>query len=197
MGAGGEDVGRLVAERLSFEYADEEVVAKAAAKAGLDAGVVADEEERKSLATRVLQALARSGGAEGLAVGGMPIHTTDEPAPEDIRVLIRETIEQLASQGKVVIVAHAASYALGAKPDVLRVLVTASPETRAKRLGESESLDDSASAKLVKDSDAARRDYLKRFYGVGDESPTHYDLVVNTDKVTADQAAELVSVAAS
>jgi cytidylate kinase len=197
MGAGGEDVGRLVAERLGFEYADEEVVAQAAAKAGVDAGVVADEEERKSLATRVLQALARSGGAEGLAVGGMPIHTTDEPAPEDIRVLIRETIEHMAAEGKVVIVAHAASYALAQKPDVLRVLVTASPQTRAKRLGESEGLDDSASAKLVKDSDGARRDYLKRFYGVGDESPTDYDLVLNTDKVSAEQAAELVTVAAS
>ncbi|HWQ02346.1 MAG TPA: cytidylate kinase-like family protein [Gaiellaceae bacterium] len=196
MGAGGEDVGRLVAERLGFEYADDEVVARAAAKAGLDAGVVADEEERKGLASRVLQALARSGGAEGLAVGGMPIHTTDEPAPEDIRVLIRETIEHTAAAGKVVIVAHAASYALGEKPDVLRVLVTASPATRAKRLGESESLDESASAKAVKDSDAARRDYLKRFYGVGDESPTHYDLVLNTDKLAVDQAAELISVAA-
>jgi cytidylate kinase len=48
----------------------------------------------------------------------------------------------------------------------------------------------------VKDSDAARRDYLKRFYGVGDESPTHYDLVLNTDKLAVDQAAELISVAA-
>ncbi|HXJ62921.1 MAG TPA: cytidylate kinase family protein, partial [Actinomycetota bacterium] len=59
-----------------------------------------------------------------------------------------------------------------------------------------ESLDESASAKAVKDSDAARRDYLKRFYGVADESPTHYDLVLNTDKLAVDQAAELISVAA-
>jgi cytidylate kinase len=196
VGAGGEEVGRLVADRLGYEYVDDEVVAQTAAKAGVDTGVVADEEERKSLASRVLQALARSGGAEGLAVGGMPIHTTDEPAPEDIRVLIRETIEQTAAQGNVVIVAHAASYALGEKPDVLRVLVTASPETRARRLGESENLDESASAKAVKDSDAARRDYLKRFYGVGDESPTHYDVVLNTDKLAAAQAAELISLAA-
>src|SRR5262245_14190273 len=121
MGANGEDVGRVVAESLGFEYVDEEVVARAASKAGVDAGVVADEEERKSLATRVLQALARSGGAEGLAVGGMPIQSSDEPTPEDIRVLIRETIEHMAAQGKVVIVAHAASYALAHKPDTLRV----------------------------------------------------------------------------
>jgi len=48
----------------------------------------------------------------------------------------------------------------------------------------------------VKESDAARRDYLKRFYGV-EESPTQYDLVVNTDALSFDQAAELVATAAS
>jgi cytidylate kinase len=49
----------------------------------------------------------------------------------------------------------------------------------------------------VKQSDSARRDYLKRFYDIGDELPTHYDVVVNTDALSAEQAAELVSVAAA
>jgi cytidylate kinase len=111
-------------------------------------------------------------------------------------VLIRETIEQTAAQGKVVIVAHAASYALPEGPDALRVLVTASPETRSKRLAEAEGLDESGGSRAVKESDAARRDYIKRFYGV-EESPTHYDLVVNTDVLSFDDAAELVASAAS
>jgi cytidylate kinase len=49
----------------------------------------------------------------------------------------------------------------------------------------------------VKDSDAGRRDYLRRFYGIDEELPTHYDLVVNTDVLTVEQAADLVSLAAS
>jgi cytidylate kinase len=113
-----------------------------------------------------------------------------------VRALIRETIEQTAAKGNVVIVAHAASHALPQGPDALRVLVTASPETRAKRLAEVEGVDESDAARAVKDSDAARRDYLKRFYGV-EELPTHYDLVVNTDGLTFDQAADLVLAAAS
>jgi cytidylate kinase len=48
----------------------------------------------------------------------------------------------------------------------------------------------------VKDSDAGRRDYLRRFYNVDKELPTHYDLVVNTDVLSVEQAAELVSRAA-
>jgi cytidylate kinase len=195
IGAGGEQVGRLVADRLGFTYIDEEIVSRTAAKAGIDAAAVADEEGRKSLVARMLEALAQS-GAEALAVGGgPPPRHDDEPTGEAVRVLIRETIEQTAAQGKVVIV-HAASYALPQSSDALRVLVTASPETRTKRIGEAEGLDESDAARAVKDSDAARRDYLKRFYGV-EELPTHYDLVVNTDALSVDQAAGLVTSAAS
>ncbi|MGE5274380.1 MAG: AAA family ATPase [Verrucomicrobiota bacterium] len=196
IGAGGEEVGRLVAERLGFVYVDEEIVSRAATKAGIDAGTVADEEQRKSLVSRMLQALAQS-GAEALAVGGgPPPRPDDEPTGEAVRALIRETIEQTAARGNVVIVAHAASHALPAGSEALRVLVTASPETRAQRIGESEGLDDPGAARAVKESDGARRDYLKRFYGV-DEQPTHYDLVVNTDAVSFDRAADLVAAAAS
>jgi len=50
---------------------------------------------------------------------------------------------------------------------------------------------------VVKDSDASRRDYLRRFYDVGEELPIHYDLVVNTDVLSLEQAARLVAEAAS
>jgi cytidylate kinase len=196
MGAGGEEVGRLVADRLGFVYVDEEIVSRTAAKAGIDAGSVADEEQRRSFVSRMLQALAQS-GAEALAVGGGPPPQIDAgPTGEAVRVLIRETIEQTAAQGNVVIVAHAASYALPPGPNALRVLVTASPETRAKRLAEAEGFDKSGGVRAAKESDAARRDYLKRFYGV-EEAPTHYDLVVNTDMLTFDDAAGLVAAAAT
>jgi cytidylate kinase len=81
--------------------------------------------------------------------------------------------------------------------DALRVLVTASPATRAGRLEAVEAIDPAKAVRTVKESDAGRRDYLKRFYDVGEELPTHYDLVVNTDALSIELAAELVSRAAS
>ena len=80
-----------------------------------------------------------------------------------------------------------------AADEPLRVLVTASPETRATRIAGLEGIDHARAAREVKSSDAARRDYLKRFYDIGEELPTHYDLVVNTDVLTVEQAAGLVS----
>ena len=192
-GAGGEEVGRLVAERLGFLYVNEEIVAGAAAKGGVDAADVADEERRKSLAARALNAIAQGGG-EAWTLGAVgPLSAREELDSDDIRSLIRETIEQTAARGKAVIVAHAASYAIGHGDGVLRVLVTASPETRTTRVAEAEGLDQAGAARALKESDAGRADYLKRFYDVREESPTHYDLVLNTDALSVEQAADLIA----
>ena len=192
-GAGGEEVGRLVAERLGFLYVNEEIVARAAAKGGVDAADVADEERRKSLAARALNAIAQGGG-EAWTLGAVgPLSSREELDSDDIRSLIRETIEQTAARGKAVIVAHAASYAIGHGDGVLRVLVTASPETRTTRVAEAEGLDQAGAARALKESDAGRADYLKRFYDVREESPTDYDLVLNTDALSIEQAADLIA----
>jgi cytidylate kinase len=196
-GAGGEEVGRLVAERLGFLCVDEEIVARAAVKGGIDAAEVADEERRKSLAVRVLNAMARGGGDAWAFGGSVPLRSGEELDSDDIQALIRETIEQTAARGNAVIVAHAASHAISPGPAVLRVLVTASPHTRAARVSDAEGLDQADTARALKDSDAGRADYLKRFYDVGEELPTHYDLVFNTDGLTIERVAELVAEAAS
>ena len=196
-GAGGEEVGRLVAERLGFLCVDEEIVARAAVKGGIDAAEVADEERRKSLAVRVLNAMARGGGDAWAFGGSVPLRSGKELNNDDIQALIRETIEQTAARGNAVIVAHAASHAISPGPAVLRVLVTASPHTRAARVSDAEGLDQADTARALKDSDAGRADYLKRFYDVGEELPTHYDLVFNTDSLSIERVAELVAEAAS
>jgi cytidylate kinase len=191
-GSGGGEVGRLVAERLGFLHVDEEIVASAAARGGVSPADVADEERRRSLAARILGSISE-GGAGTLALGGaIPYPLEDERPSSDIRALIRETIEQTAARGDVVITAHAASHALDTGPRVLRVLVTASPDTRAKRVSERAGIDVGKAKRVVSNADAGRRDYLKRFYDVDHELPTHYDLVLNTDGLSVEEAAELI-----
>jgi cytidylate kinase len=191
-GSGGDEVGRLVAERLSFLHVDEEIVAKAAARGGISPADVADEERRKSLAARILGSISE-GGASTMALGGaIPYPVEDERPSSEIRALIRETIVQTAARGDVVITAHAASHALDSSRRVLRVLVTASPDTRAQRVSERAGIDAGKAKRVVSNADAGRREYLKRFYDVDHELPTHYDLVLNTDAISVEEAAELI-----
>ena len=126
-----------------------------------------------------------------------PQHTGHEPPSDALRGLIRSVIEETAGEGSAVIVAHAASLALGERDDVLRVMVTASPQTRQRRFAEALGLDDKEAGRVLKRSDAGRADYIKRFYSIAAELPTHYDLVVNTDKLSPEQAARLIVEAAA
>jgi cytidylate kinase len=184
-------VGKRVAERLGYLYVDEEIVARAAAQGGLERGDIADEERRKSFVSRFLETMAEGGDAWMSGASVAAVAQMEGVRPADIRALIRETIEQTAAGGKVVIVAHAASHALEPGQRTLRVFVTASQTTRQQRVGAAEGLDPAQAARMLKDSDAGRRDYLKRFHSVDRESPTDYDLVINTDLLTTDQAADL------
>jgi len=194
--SGGEDVGRIVSERLGFRYADEEIVTAAARRENLDQRDLEDVERRKSFITRVLDELGKgslAGAYPGMVVGPAP-PLMDE---ELLRGLIQQAVHDTATAGSIVIVAHAASIALAGEPDVLRVLVTASPEVRASRLGAAQGLDDKAAAKAITDSDAGRASYMKKFYGIGRELPTHYDLVLSTDVLSTQQVADVVVHAAT
>lgn len=200
--AGGEIVGQAVAQRLGFRYMDREIITRAAEKAKVDPQVIAAAEQRQPLIRRLIEAIGvaqvmadpagfASGGATEsyYAPGLIPL-----PAiPEDYRALIRETIQEIANRGQAVIVAHAASMALLGRQDVLRVFVTASPETRARRLAAAGHVpDESAAATIVTQSDRERREYIRCFYKLKEELLTHYDLVINTDVLTFKQAENLV-----
>ena len=67
---------------------------------------------------------------------------------------------------------------------------------RAARIAAAESMSTSDAARAIRKSDAARADYLKRFYEIKRELPEHYDLVVSTDVLTPSQSADLVVQAA-
>jgi cytidylate kinase len=130
------------------------------------------------------------GGASLLSGATPPL--AERRASDDYRALIQQAIHETAERGQVVIVAHASSQLLAGRDGVLRIFITASPETLAARLVADGALDKKAAAKMVKEGSLARADYLKRFYGISRELPTHYDLVVNTDVISPEQAAQLV-----
>lgn len=198
LGARGVDVGRMVADSLSYRLVDEEIVQQAAESNGVSVEELADAERRTKVIDRLVRTVAIAGGGAGLmSVGAGPIELSGGSDPKSLRALIQKSIHETAERGDVVIVSHAASYALAGRDDVLRVLVTASPETRTDRAAQEGSLDAKKAAKAVAEGDADRAAYLKRFYSVGDELPTHYDLALNSDSLSVELMSDLVVRAAS
>lgn len=186
-GAGGEQIGHDLAEQLGFGYLNEAVIATVAADQGIDTSMVGDAERRRSFLERLAPATAFA-GVEGILpdVSMYAMYAMDHA--DTILGFIRAAVREAADRGKVVLVSHAACYACADHPDVLRVCATASLPTRASRVASDRGISQKDSIKLLRQSDAGRASYLKRVYGVESESPTDYDIVVNTDRLDPDAA---------
>jgi hypothetical protein len=198
-GADGDDVARLVADQLGLRYVDEEIVAAAAQRAGAAPGLVADAEQRQPLLRRVLEELGATGAAAMVAAGGIPPPVLAERRPprgDELRRFITEAIEAVAAEGHVVIGAHGASFALGARGDLLRVFVTAPTSVRARRVAQQRGVEATEAEHQIRAADKARADYLRRSYDIDREGPADYDLVVNTGALSPGEAASIVAHAA-
>lgn len=196
-GSGGEQLGPIVARELGFQLVNEQVVAQAAREAGVTAEIVADVERRKSVLGRLLDGLTEVGPAGAAGFSGFAAIAEDPgPRRDALRGLIRSVLWESAERGNAVIVAHAASFALAERTDVLRVLISASPQTRSRRVAEAQDIGEAEAEKLVARGDANRAHYLKRFYGIPTELPTHYDIALNTDRVAPEDAAVVILSAA-
>lgn len=192
IGAGGEEIGRMVAAQLGLRYTDDEIVANAAERAGVSAETVAKAESTPGLMKRILDSLGRVPlTAEPMAYTPVVVE-----APAAYTALIEEVLRETAARGDVVIVGHAASIPLAGTSGLLRVFVTAPVETRVNRLAQTAGMDLGRAEKAIHHSDNERRSYLRRFYGVEEERPDRYDVVVNTECLTFDAAAHTIVSAA-
>jgi cytidylate kinase len=201
LAAGGEEIGQGVAARLGFRVIDSEIIERAAEKAELDPARVAQTEQRQSLIRRLIASMVPAAvtaklGARYYAAYPVVALTLGQSREERLRGLIREVIEEVAAESRAVIVAHAASMALAGRDGVLRVLITASPEERAERLVWASGLDRGIAEQAVRNSDLERAHYFRRFYHLDAELPTHYDLVVNTDRLPPEEAVAIIVAAA-
>lgn len=190
--AGADEVAALVAEIMGYRCVDEEIIGRAAERQKLAPAEVASAEQRKSFLARLFEDMAMGAGMASYGAGYVPDPGQMPVRSEQLRGLIRDAILETAERGEVVIVAHAASYALSQRNDVLRVLVTGSAVARAGALAASDGIGPEEAAKKIRESDEARADYLRRFYQVDHELAEHYDLCISTDGLTPAQAAAVI-----
>ncbi len=197
VGAAGEEVAREIAQRLSFRLVDYQVIQAAAQEAGVSPETVSEAEHTPSLLTRVLEALARTPSMP-VAAWADPLPLTTSPlfTSTDYRRFVEDVMRDVADQGRCVIVGHASGVILKDRIDTVRVLITGSPQQRARRIMTGMGVDERTALRTVERTDAERVDFFRRFYDSGFLTPCAYDLSINTDHINAVQAARLVVQAA-
>lgn len=98
-----------------------------------------------------------------------------------------------ALKGSLVYHGHLAQFLLGEIPFVLRVLLTAPPEYRIKTLMKEGGKTREEVLSHIKLIDERREKWSHFLYGVDWKNPAHYDIVFNLEKISIDNAADLIT----
>lgn len=177
-GAGAEAVGRRVAEALGLPFhtqafSSEELEDEAALEQNV---VLADVFSAMGGAYR---------GFEGRDV------VTTQQQKYDLVMENNRSVRHAAEEGGV-IVGRNAAVVLADRPRTLHVLLTGAVEKRVERAAREAGVPQEQAAKRQKREDDVRAQMSKVLYGWDPRQPERYDIVLNTDRIPVDVAADAI-----
>lgn len=200
----GNDIAKKICESTNYYLFDKQIIAEAAAEVGLSDEEIVDFSEENYKIKGFFDRL----------FGGSRLHIwketedggrTSERVPlseENALSLVKKAIEKAHTMGDTVIVGRGGQVLLQNAPDVLHVRIEAPLETRIQRVRSYPELAKRsfigplearrAALDLIEASDFASTDYLKRFYGVDWSDPMLYHMLINSDKLNIEQAANFI-----
>jgi hypothetical protein len=106
---------------------------------------------------------------------------------------ITETILHLTELGNVILIGRGAAVVTANLGHVFHVRLVSALEKRVQRIQELNHLSKEAALRFVQQEDRGRERYLKKYFKTDVDDPLLYDLVINTDRISHDQAARLIA----
>lgn len=104
-----------------------------------------------------------------------------------------ETILKLAELGHVILIGRGANVVTARLPHVFHVRLVGSLERRVERVMADRGLDRKQALEFIEKEDRGRARYLREHFKAEIDDPLLYDLVLNTDRITCELAAELIA----
>ncbi len=187
--SGGAQVASLVAKQLGWRVIGNELIDAVAQRAGIPAEEVQAREDRPP---GFVERLARIASAQ-LPDLFLPAPAMGQPIGEGnlIRVT-RSVVCEIAAQGRCVFVGRASAAVLARRLDALHVRLVGGPEFRRRVAVEVMGVPDHDADAIVVRRDANRARYHREYYARDCDDPRHYDLVLNTERLGFDGAADLI-----
>jgi len=104
---------------------------------------------------------------------------------------LRTVVRAVARDGEAIFIGRGAQYVLPHELG-LRVHLAAPLKYRVQRLKEVEGISESEARRMITEKDRGRREFVERFYHRSLDDASQYDLVLNTERLGIEGAAEHV-----
>jgi len=188
-GAGGAEVARRVAEGLGWTLVNNEFVDEVAARAGMTPEQVAQHEERTP---SFLDRLSRYTAMTFPEIAVPPADVPEEFDEAKLVKITRNLVTEFAMEGRAVLVGRAAAAVLAEAQDVLHVRLVAPLSFRVRVLEERLRVETAEAKQDIKEHDRNRERYHREYYGRDWDDPLNYHMVLNTERLGLDGAADLI-----
>ena len=193
LGSGGRTVGRLLAEKLGVPYYDKALINALMEKYNLSA----DEIER--MKARSISWWSEFKRIVGLGDTVQPtmyiVKDGDEPemlTTEAVYKSEKEILEAMGRDESCVIAGRLGFHVLKKHPNHLSILIQASLQHRLQRVMRKKNISEDEAMKIIKQVDKMREEYVKNFSHTSRYDTRNYDLVINMDGKTEEEAANLI-----
>ncbi len=195
IGSGGRTVGRKLAEKLGVRYSDKDLINALREKFNLTASHIEElKSEKKNWLADFIHWVAPVPKAQNIV-------DTDSKFIQEFRSNVTtndvfkaemEILEGIAEEGSCVIAGRSGFFVLEDHPNKVDVFITASREHRVARVMHKQNLNEEQAAAVIDSVDKSRENYIKRFTGTSRYDARNYDLVINMDPLTEDEAVDLI-----
>ena len=195
LGSGGRTVGHKLAEKLNFRYSDKELIRALQNKFNLTvSGIEKLKGQKKNWVNDFIQLVAPAPQADMLVDALSPYlkEFRADLTTDDIHEAEVEIIKAIAESGPCVIAGRSAFFILKDCPGKVDVFITASREHRIERVMRKQELTREQAVEVIERVDKARDNYIKRYTGNSRYDARNYNLSINVDNLTEDEAADLI-----
>ena len=195
LGSGGRTVGRKLAEKLNVPFYDKALINDLKKKFQLETDQIEKLKSGKSDWWREFINAAMYMG-QGMNEMWYYQRMTGQDAllvtSSDMFKMDKEILTQVAAEESCVIAGRSGFSIFADHPNHLSILIQAPMEHRIQRIMGKQNLTHEEAEKIIKKVDDMRESYVKKYTGTSRYDTRNYDIVINMEGKTEEEAVELI-----
>ena len=191
VGSGGRTIGRTLAEKLGVRFCDKNLINSLVEKFDLSVkNIEMIKGQKKNWLADILQRVTPVPHAGALGSTGQefaPSVTNDELFRAESEIL-----KEIAAQESCVIAGRSGFFILKDCPNKLDIFIRSSLSTRIGRIMEKQNVSEVEAERIVERVDTQRENFVRRYTDTSRYDARNYDLVLNVDGLTGDEAVDII-----
>ena len=175
-GAGGSDIARRLAKALDLDLIGGQIIQHVADSAKMSRKVIETLDEREVTFRDTLLS---------------SLFGENRPWPGEFLNHLTRVIGSIGIFGNAIIIGRGANYVLP-KEKIFRVRIIAPMELRIKYFMEDRGYTKAEAEQYIVKRDNNRKAFVRKYFNADIADPTHYDIIINTDKISIEGATEAI-----